>query len=124
MNKFGIFNELGHAWSNGTSINDYISDKPFENQQKVVDYLRSGNIVAACPGIDSDVLSKDDKPSGVPNMLTDGKWLWFGDLPYYVENYNLKPPPEMLQNMQTNSWRVPGLSDEELIRIGSLLFDE
>jgi hypothetical protein len=45
---------------------------------------------------------EDEEYSGVPNLLADGQWLWFGDLPCHVENYNLKPSLETLRHMREN----------------------
>jgi hypothetical protein len=115
MNHFGFFREFEHGLPSGLSIHDFISDKPYDDKQRVIDYLRAGNILIACAGVVHDVLDEDKKVAGVPNVVTDGEWLWSGDLPYYIENYNVKPPQEMLLHMESNGWTVPKLKDEELI---------
>ena len=117
MNNFCFFKELEHGISEGMSIYDFLSKKPFKNKQKVVNYLKNGHIIVSTPGLSADVLSNDNTVSGVPSILSDGSWVWTGDLAYYVENYNLMPPVKMLQIMEKNNWQVPSLSKKDLVAI-------
>ena len=107
LKKFGFFQELEHGEPEGESINSFMRDAPLANSAKIVEYLKSGELLIACPGVAHDVLDKSKPLIGSPSVLTDGVWAWPGDLSYYVGKYNLDIPQEMEQNMATNGWQVP-----------------
>lgn len=38
--------------------------------------------------------------------MTDGIWVWPGELPYYVKKYHIQLEPEFIKTMQKNEWTV------------------
>ena len=47
-----------------------------------------------------DVIDSSKGTAGTPTVYTDGKWIWPGDLAYYVKNYHLELPQEFLSSFQ------------------------
>ena len=47
-----------------------------------------------------DIVDSNNGIAGCPDMLTDGIWLWPGDLAYYVKRYHLKLDEDFLQSMR------------------------
>ena len=39
--------------------------------------------------------------------MTDGKYIWPGDLAYYVMNYDLQLDSEFIDHMIEHEWAVP-----------------
>lgn len=54
------------------------------------------------PQVSTDILFKG-KNIGTLCILTDGAWVWPGDIAYYVENYNILLPDEFIENVIKNN---------------------
>lgn len=113
LKSVGFFRELKHGGPNQPSLNESASKEPRPDEAKIVSYLRSGNLLVACPGVGQDALEKG-KLSGPLHIYTDGKWAWPGDLAYYVTKYHVSLPEEFIQQMKANNWEVPHLNREVL----------
>ena len=67
-------------------------------QYKIVKYLQSGIVLAACGSVVEDIINPQNGIIGTPDDLTDGTWMWPADLSYYVERYDLKLDEEFLDS--------------------------
>lgn len=103
----GGFRELAHGKKTGPSLTECISDYPQENERQIIQYLKSGIIFMACMGVFKDVLDDTRNFWIAPHLLTDGSWLWYNDLSYYVETYHARVPPKFVRAMKLNQWKVP-----------------
>ena len=103
----GYFKEMPHGNSTGPSIKDYIGKEERNKIDKICTYLSSGIVIAETPGVVNDVIDPDKGVAGTPTALTDGTWVWPGDLAYYVKNYRLKLADEFIITMQENNWTIP-----------------
>lgn len=102
----GYFKEMPHGTSTCPSIKDYIGKEDIAMVEKICTYLTSGIAIAVTPGIVNDVIDPDKGVAGTPSALTDGTWVWPGDLAYYVKNYRLKLPDEFVKTMQDSNWEI------------------
>jgi len=70
-------------------------NKPMEEKEKVVQYMKRSEVIAAAPAIVRDVLNPEVK---IPELLlmSDGKYQWRSDIIYYVEKYDLELPEEFV----------------------------
>lgn len=46
-------------------------------------------------------------------MMTDGVWLWPGELPYYVAAHGVDLPAEFVDRMRQSGWAIPPMSEAE-----------
>lgn len=68
-----------------------------------------------------DVIDSSKGTAGTPTVYTDGKWIWPGDLAYYVKNYHLELPQEFLDYMQEKNWTIDFSLDD--IDFDSVMID-
>lgn len=102
----GFFREMPHGDKYDPSIFLYIREKGDENESRIIEYLESGIVLIACGGVVNDVINPDNGNAGCPNMLTDGQWMWPGDLSYYVKKYHLMLDEQFIKTMVDNEWSI------------------
>ena len=112
LKTVGYYRELPNVKRNDDSILDFIRKGDPSLIKRICSYLESGVPLIVIPEICKDVIHPEKGTSGVSSEYTDGKWLWRGDLQYYVKNYNLKLPDEFIDNMIRNEWHVSLKSDD------------
>jgi hypothetical protein len=79
----------------------------------VARYLAGGTAVATAGGLAAvDVLAGDGRTIGAVELLTDGHWVWPGDLAYYVEHDAVDLPAEFLARARANDWQCPEVDEE------------
>ena len=82
------------------SIKDFFQENKYENQDKIVAYLKAGKPVMVQTSVAKDVFT--GAPLGTEKVfLSDGTYGWNSDLAYYVEKYNLKLPKEFEKHVLT-----------------------
>ena len=125
----GYYQEMPHGEPTDPSIKESVGKEHSQAMiEKICAYLDSGIPVVVCAGVVTDILHPERGPAGSPTSMTDGRWMWPGDLSYYVRNYKLKISDEFIETMEQNNWRVPITADEidyETLTIdGQPLFQE
>jgi hypothetical protein len=109
------FQEYPFGIATDPSMRDFMAERPWMNQDKVLEYLRSGHVLALTMGADlTDWCDRPHKANPVINgqteggtmALTDGEWFWYAGLIHYVERYNLRLPEEFTQHASEKHWRV------------------
>ena len=75
------------------SMKDFISDTPYEGQDKIIHYLTHGTEDMVSMRIPKDVFTGKTIPMDMIGM-NDGEYTWFITLAYYVKKYNLRLPKE------------------------------
>jgi hypothetical protein len=113
--RAGFFRELEHGNRQGPSIIEATNQIAPPDRNRVVQYLRSGSVLAATACLAAEDWFDSTKTSGSVEVLTDGVWAWPGDLAYYVENYGVGIPAEFLAHMHANKWCRNPLSCQELL---------
>lgn len=70
---------------------DNFEEDRYEGQDRIVEFLKTGEQVFAKLGWDTDVFTGDIIPIS-PVMLQSGDYRWPAILAYYVQKYNLRLP--------------------------------
>ena len=82
------------------SMKDFFQENKYENQDKIVAYLKAGKPVMVQTSVAKDVFT--GAHLGTEKVfLSDGTYGWNSDLVYYVEKYNLKLPKEFEKHVLT-----------------------
>ncbi len=102
----GVFKEMLNGNSNAPSVFDFIQTTPAKYEERIIGYLSSGIVIAACGGVIVDVINPDNGFAGCPDLKTDGVWAWSGELEYYVRKYHLKLNDDFIQTMIANNWSI------------------
>lgn len=102
----GYYKEMPHADNVNESIFDFINKEDDSLIEDICGYLESGIEFVVSPGMVDDVINPEKGPAGITSTYTDGKWLWPGDLAYYVRNYKLKLPDAFIETMRKSGWKV------------------
>ena len=79
-------------------------DSPDARKDAILNYLESGVLCAATPGIEEDVLRDPPVSIGPPDVLTDGVWAWPRTLAHYVRQHHIALPDEFMEHMKANAW--------------------
>lgn len=101
----GFYREMPHGNEDDPSILLYIRDKS-DKEERIYQYLNEGIVLVSCGGIVKDVVNPDNGIAGCPDILTDGVWMWPGDLAYYVKKYHLELGKEFVQGMEDSGWHI------------------
>lgn len=112
FSRVGFFREL-HREPGLPSIREAVHPTRHPDEARIVAYLKSGICLAACGGVQRDVLEPSSGRYTSPDMMTDGVWLWPGELPYYVAAHGVELPAEFVAHMRASGWAVPAVSDAE-----------
>ena len=82
------------------SLSTLFNDGRYENQDRIIDYLKKGTVTVVATRYDKDVFSGETiLPLQTSCHLTDGEYIWSSDLAYYVEKYNVRLPKEVENRM-------------------------
>jgi hypothetical protein len=109
------FREFPFGTVNDPSMREHLASEPWEHQSAVVEYLKSGLILAYPMGADlMDWLDRpnranpliEDRRLGGATPLTDGEWFWPAGLIHFIEKYNLRVPREFVEHAARHGWRV------------------
>ncbi len=68
----------------------------YKGQDEVLEYMKSGVVYGAKAEVLHDVFSNASIPYE-SLVLTDGNYKWSTELMYYVEQYNLRVPNELIE---------------------------
>lgn len=102
----GYYKEMPFAEETDPSIKDSLEKGNPGEISNICSYLNSGIVLITCCGTSTDVINPDNGIAGTPSVMTDGKWVWPGDLDYYVKNYKLGLNPEFVSDMRNSDWNV------------------
>ncbi|RSS65981.1 hypothetical protein EF912_00440 [Streptomyces sp. WAC07061] len=117
MKILGFYEELWPPAAGNPEgpISDFVRDFPQPDQDAIVEYLDSGCEILSFMGSVKDVLGSDERIVGGDNILTDGEWVWRGDLWFYVLTYHLALPGEFLQQVRARQYVAPDVSSEQRV---------
>lgn len=113
FSRAGFFREL-HDGRGLPSIRDAVRSERHPNEARIVAYLDDGLCLAACGGVQRDVLDPSPGRYTSPDMMTDGVWLWPRDLCYYVAAHGVEVPAEFVEHMRLRGWVIPTVSEAEV----------
>jgi len=109
------FREFPFGTIDDPSMREFMRPKPYQEQDKVLAYLKSGQILAYPMG--ADLVDWFDRPKranpwidgqqlGGATPLTDGEWFWYAGLIHFVEKYNVRLLQAFLDCAAQRGWRV------------------
>lgn len=84
------------------SIYEFISDEQMPNHNQIIAYLNQGYVLASYRGFSDNVMDAEQPIAGGYSIFTDGKWLWFYSVPYYIQNHGLILPKPFYNDIICN----------------------
>jgi hypothetical protein len=121
IRRVGFFRELRHGDPEGPSLRDASMPTPAPNEDRVLAYLRSGEIIASTGVLVDDILDGSKKGIAVLEIATDGAWAWPTDLPHYLATYHVALPDDFIRQIERHGWVVPALSESDVNRASAEL---
>lgn len=103
LRLIGCFKEIFPAEPDAESMIPLLGSTPQADEQRIVEYLRSGRPGAACGWPLKDAFDAA-KWIGPITMMDDGEWTWPSVLAYYVETYHCRLPDEFVCHMHARDW--------------------
>jgi hypothetical protein len=109
------FREFPFGTVGDPSLCEFVSERPWQDQENVLSYLRSGYVFAIPIGGGArDHIDPSQRANPVVDgrglagctEMTDGEWFWYAALIHYVERYNLRLPEEFVECARRHGWRV------------------
>lgn len=78
----------------------------------MLDWLRAGCVVLELDAGSRDVLAADQPALPGPRVIrSDGAWAWVSDVEYYLEQYDLLLPEELLAHIRRLGYQAPAEPD-------------
>ncbi len=109
------FREFPFGTVSDPSMREFMAAAPWNEQDRVLEYQRSGRLVAYPTGADlTDWFDRpnnanpsiEGRPVGGVTPMTDGVWYWPAGLIHFIEVYNVTLPREFVDQARRNNWRV------------------
>lgn len=107
LERTGFFREMAHGEPSDPSLVAARMAGPVSDHAQIAAYLDAGHVYIATPGPALDVFDPDHQIDP-PHLRTDGRFLWPGDLAYYVRTYRVRVDPALSDHMRAGGWTVPG----------------
>ena len=114
LKDIGFFRDLPHGLEDSPSLEEARRSSGDDDEAQVISYLRDGNLMVATTGPGLDPLAEGLEYTDPPHILTDGVWMWPGDLAFYVEKYHVSLEQEFLDHIRKNCYRVPVVLEHDL----------
>lgn len=106
LQRTGFFREMPHGEPTDPSLAEARNPAAGPHEDRVAAYLEAGHVHTAAAGPTRDVLDTG-KLIGPPHYLTDGTFVWPGDLAHYVRTYHVRLAGPFIEHMLANGWAVP-----------------
>lgn len=114
--RVGFFREMKHGEPGDPSLAAARAGAPQPHQDAIAGYLAAGHVYIATPRLAKDVL--DGKTViGPPSYLTDGTYVWPGDLAYYVRSYNVQLPAAFIEHAFALGFAMPTSVDRSQLQL-------
>jgi hypothetical protein len=114
--KVGFFRELEHGDISEASLEESRASTFSHDEERLVAYLEHGILFIPSTEVAEDWLADDsDIVIGPPHVLTDGKYAWPADLPYYVRNYHVRLPKHFVMHVHRSGFQIP--ADVDVARL-------
>jgi hypothetical protein len=68
-------------------------------------------------GAPEDKLGPGRQILGGDSLYTDGKWLWRGDLYFYVESHYVALPDEFVAYIRSHTYSIPHVERAQLLEV-------
>lgn len=111
LKRQGFYKEMPHGEKSDPSILQFIRERGEIDEDRIYKYLKEGIVLVACGGVVEDIINSCNGIAGCPDILTDGIWVWPGDLAYYVKRYHLKLDIDFIKTMRDSNWHIKNISN-------------
>ncbi|MFF3653449.1 hypothetical protein ACFYXV_33045 [Streptomyces sp. NPDC002181] len=105
------------AGESKASVRDLVREAGEADEFTLLEYLDSGYEILSFMGSANDVLGSDERILGGDNILTDGEWVWRGDLWFYVATYHVSLPGEFLRKVRSRRYVMPEVSRDDRLAV-------
>ena len=119
MSTTGFYSEFHETGDSATEL----MNPPYEWQEMTARYLECGRILELMPEVVSDPFNPTEV-IGSRTVLTDGAWVWPGELAYLVRRYGVMVPDDFADRMRQLEWVTPEVTDEQAATALGLVPDE
>lgn len=113
----GFFRELRHGSPDGPGLQASRREEGYPDEEMIARYLESGETLAVRMSSVTDYFDAARRAAPQLAIMTDGTWVWPGDLVYYLREYHVELPAGFVTHMRQRSFRPPQLTDGELDRL-------
>jgi hypothetical protein len=110
LQRTGFFREMPIGKPSDPSLGEARHPAPSPHEDRIAAYLDAGHVYIATPGYTRDVFDTGRR-IGPPHYLTDGRFVWPGDLAHYVRTYHIRLDGSFVEHMMANGWIVPAEVD-------------
>lgn len=109
IHHLGFYRELQYGDADGGSIHESAALNGV-SKQRVLAYLRAAPVLAASGVLVNDYFTGAEL--GPFYLHTDGRWIWYSDLPHYVEHHDSRLPEDFVATATQSP--LPDLSPDDL----------
>jgi len=106
LQRTGFFREMPHGEPTDPSLAEARNPAALPHEDRVAAYLDAGHVHTPASEATRDVFDAG-KSIGPPHYVTDGKFVWPGDLAHYVRTYHVRLAGPFIEHMLANGWAVP-----------------
>ncbi|MFJ2900724.1 hypothetical protein ACIO87_38490 [Streptomyces sp. NPDC087218] len=100
-------------------MRDSLAPGPYEDAERITGYLLGGHDVLSVMGSSTDVLGSGRTVLGGDSVLSDGEWIWRGDLWFYVRTHHVELPGEFLAHVRLHGHLVPAGDEPRMIEVAA-----
>ena len=109
------FREFPFGTGGDPSMREFMSPQRWKDQDKVLEYLRSGLVLGVTMGADlTDWFDRPNKANpvidgqrrGGVTEMTDGVWFWYAGLIHFIDKYNVRVSQQFVEHAAQHHWRV------------------
>ena len=113
---FGLWKETRPEYSNYPSIKEFLTGASLspDELENVIRYLDSGVIIATTSRRAFPCVMTGRRFSGSLSERTDGVWWWTDDLSYYIREFGVRLPNQMLDHIRKNNYTIPEVSHAQI----------
>jgi hypothetical protein len=117
----GFFRELQQGLPDGPGLRESCRATAQPDEAMIAGYLEAGAVIRSAGARVDDVLDPARTSVASMYLVTDGTWVWPLELAYYIREYHVELPADFVAHMRAQSWKTPGVTDAELIRLSPVL---
>ena len=114
LKTIGLFSEIVQSNKILCSLQEKRGKLSQFDSEKIADYLSQGIHIAVVMGAEQDVFDRKNLILGASSILSDGNWIWRGDLFHYVRFYNIQIEEEFMNSIRLADYKYP-FSDESIL---------
>jgi hypothetical protein len=115
LKVLGLYSELWPSSPEATdSIHSFVAAAPQPNESEISSYLRNGHILFASMDVVDDALGSGKEVVGGGSLLTDGEWIWRGDLWFYVSRHHVLLPDDFHVKAASLGYVIPSVEQKHL----------